>query len=697
MDIRTVRADGFTVVSWIAAVLGVDMKTFFIVTRVLLLTAAVIMTCAGVAQSQPVRVSNNRHYLEFRDKLILPIGDSVTQGWMECGADFDQRSYLDALAARGINVVLLWSYIGTSAEAQRADERIGYDAPELWPWKGSPDDRTFDLTRFNPAYFQRLREFIQYAESKNVIVIITVQDGWTKTRFAHHPFNAKLGNGPLTERQQFVELADYDEEIPGVYDPLWSRQQKNQYFQERFADALCSELKDCSNVIFEMFNEGEWYDKDQRCRHEAHFLRFFRKRTKALLMTNTDHIRNAGFTPRKDPAVDILSFHKNPWTGHYATFVKEFRTEPVRVIFESEPVPSFGVPQPTIGDEVTPGVLLAAVWERTLSGSGWVAQDDTSFGWASKCGMAKYAEHRDAAYDLIGHAASFFNGCGVRFWEMAPHGELSSTGLCLAQPGVEYIVYARTGSTPTVDLSATKGKTLKVRWYDPSQGQFRPAERIDGGNSSQQFIPPFQGDGVLHLKSVAEDATAESSPLPTPLGSRFFERSGDPGSATNVATEVPRWGLFETELVNERKYSNPFQDVTLTASFASPSGKSVDFFGYYDGDGRGGQTGNVWKLRFMPDETGTWSYICRFSDGTPGKRGEFTCVDHGAKPGPLRADGRWLKFASGERFYPRSYYFSEAFCGKSPHWEKTIDLLFGSKCKYNFCCTTFWQGLHQQQ
>ncbi|MBN2269470.1 MAG: DUF5060 domain-containing protein [Sedimentisphaerales bacterium] len=155
---------------------------------------------------------------------------------------------------------------------------------------------------------------------------------------------------------------------------------------------------------------------------------------------------------------------------------------------------------------------------------------------------------------------------------------------------------------------------------------------------------------------------------------------------------VPLWGRFQTELVNERKYSNPFRGVTLVASFTSPSGKSVDFFGYYDGDGRGGQTGNVWKLRFMPDETGAWSYTCRFSDGTPGKSGKFTCVDHGAKPGPLRAEGRWLKFANGERFYLRSYYFSEAFSGKLPHWEETIDLLFGGKYTYNFCCTTFWQG-----
>lgn len=158
------------------------------------------------------------------------------------------------------------------------------------------------------------------------------------------------------------------------------------------------------------------------------------------------------------------------------------------------------------------------------------------------------------------------------------------------------------------------------------------------------------------------------------------------------AETVPLWSRFETQVANNIRYTNPFKDVELSATYTSPNGNRVDFFGYYDGDGEGGQVGNVWKLRFMPDEAGTWSYTCRFSDGAPGKSGIFTCVDRGAKRGPLRADGRWLKFAGGERFYPRSYYFSEAFSGVSPNWTHTFDMLFGGKSKYNFCCTTFWQG-----
>ena len=92
---------------------------------------------------------------------------------MESGTNFDQRAYVDALAARGINLLMLWAYKGTNAELQQQDARIGYDAPELWPWAGSPDDRSFDLRELNPAYFAQLRELVSYAESKEIIVLIT--------------------------------------------------------------------------------------------------------------------------------------------------------------------------------------------------------------------------------------------------------------------------------------------------------------------------------------------------------------------------------------------------------------------------------------------------------------------------------------------------------------------------------------------
>src|SRR3954465_1205885 len=41
---------------------------------------------------------------------------------------------------------------------------------------------------------------------------------------------------------------------------------------------------------------------------------------------------------------------------------------------------------------------------------------------------------------------------------------------------------------------------------------------------------------------------------------------------------------------------NPFADVPRTARVPAPSGRVYTVDGFYDGDGQGGQTGDVWKL-----------------------------------------------------------------------------------------------------
>ena len=52
---------------------------------------------------------------------------------------------------------------------------------------------------------------------------------------------------------------------------------------------------------------------------------------------------------------------------------------------------------------------------------------------------------------------------------------------------------------------------------------------------------------------------------------------------------------------------NPFA-VLLDVTFTSPSGTQYIAPGFYDGDGKGGLDGDVWKVRFSADELGEWTY-----------------------------------------------------------------------------------------
>ncbi len=61
--------------------------------------------------------------------------------------------------------------------------------------------------------------------------------------------------------------------------------------------------------------------------------------------------------------------------------------------------------------------------------------------------------------------------------------------------------------------------------------------------------------------------------------------------------------------------SNPFLDYRLQVLLTGPSGRQYNVPGYFDGDGHGGVEGDVWSMRFAPDEAGEWTYRASFRQG----------------------------------------------------------------------------------
>jgi len=133
-----------------------------------------------------------------------------------------------------------------------------------------------------------------------------------------------------------------------------------------------------------------------------------------------------------------------------------------------------------------------------------------------------------------------------------------------------------------------------------------------------------------------------------------------PGLAAS-SKEVALYGLYETVIDyksltgQSHPYEDPFYGVDLEATFTSPSGRHIIWWGFYDGDGQGGQSGDIWKIRFMPDELGKWDFNWQFRDGSLSGSGSLRAVDnalHHAKPGPLRHDPdipQWIVTADVSR------------------------------------------------
>jgi hypothetical protein len=124
-----------------------------------------------------------------------------------------------------------------------------------------------------------------------------------------------------------------------------------------------------------------------------------------------------------------------------------------------------------------------------------------------------------------------------------------------------------------------------------------------------------------------------------------------------------RWDKVELTFEGPRSAGrgdpNPFA-VPFDVIFTSPTGKTYKVPGFYDGDGRGGLDGNVWKARFSPDENGSWSYRSESTDTQLNARsGSFTVSDPpkgtsgrleyvGQPYLKFREGGYWVKFGADE-------------------------------------------------
>ncbi len=104
---------------------------------------------------------------------------------------------------------------------------------------------------------------------------------------------------------------------------------------------------------------------------------------------------------------------------------------------------------------------------------------------------------------------------------------------------------------------------------------------------------------------------------------------------------MPLWQMHEIAMISGMDYENPLYEVDqFFAEFVSPSGMTMKMNGFWDG-------GRDWKIRFMPDETGEWTYRTFCSDekntGLHGQEGSFACIENSSglplyTKGPLTLD-----------------------------------------------------------
>ncbi len=203
------------------------------------------------ATAEPLQLHpQNGHYFEWRNKATILVTSGEHYGAV-LNLDFDFDRYLTALAADGLNHTRTFS--GTYREVPGSfgitDNTLS-PRPDRFacPWARSQTPgaldggNKFDLTKYDAAYFQRLRSFLTAAEKAGVVVEFNLFCPlYHKEIWAASPMNVKnnvngLGDCPRDETLSLKHPALVDAQLA-------------------FVRKVVRELNDFDNLYFEICNE----------------------------------------------------------------------------------------------------------------------------------------------------------------------------------------------------------------------------------------------------------------------------------------------------------------------------------------------------------------------------------------------------------------------------------------------------------
>lgn len=391
------------------------------------------------------------------------------------GKTFDFNAYLDFLAQHNHNFIRMWSWQSTSAWI--FDEIRPHPWLRTGPGLARDGKPKFDLTKFNGAYFKRLRERVEAAAKRGIYVSVMFFVGGNfdvPSEWERNPFH----------RDNNINDIDGDADGDGKGTDLMTMSDHLKVTTARklllaYIRKVINTLNDLDNVLFEVVNEGgtkEW---------DWFIVRFVKEyestKPKQHPIGLTGHGREANEEMLASPA-DWFSPGSREW--------QELKSDPRPVeaswrkvsILDTDHIWGEG------GDE-------RWVWKSFTRGHNPIFMDRIAHLTSDKREDIPGSEKIRKAMGVARNIAEKIN-----LAEMQPLPDIASTRYCLANPGREYVVYLPEGNEVTVDLSPAKG-TLKVTWIHPVDGTIVDGGKVNGG-SKRTLIAPFSDHAALWLVRV---------------------------------------------------------------------------------------------------------------------------------------------------------------------------------------------------
>jgi hypothetical protein len=451
--------------------------------------------CAAVnLPAAPISLHpDNPHYFLWRDKPAVLITSAEHYGAV-LNLDFDYRKYLEALAADGMMMTRTFS--GAYVEPEGAFNIARNTLAPLsgrfacpWARSGEPGyangGNKFDLSRWDDAYFKRLKDFVGYAETKGVVVEFTFFcPMYEEKQWQLSPMNAINNvNGVGAIGREDVYTLDRNGPLLGI--------------QEAVTRKLVAELNGFDNVMFEICNEPYFGGVTMAWQHRIADVMVAAERDLPKKHLITQNIANhSAAIENPHPRVSVFNFH-------YAT-----PPDAVALNYHLNKV---------IGDNETGfrgtnnAPYRTEAWDFIIAGGGLYNNLDYSFVAGHENGTFQYpAAQPGGGNPGFRHEMKILRDFihGFDFLRMQPDDSVIRGGIpaegtarALVEPGRAVAVYIRKANAgeTVLELGLPAG-LWRGHWLDTRTGKATMIPPFRGEDRVPLMAPAYETDIALSLK-----------------------------------------------------------------------------------------------------------------------------------------------------------------------------------------------------
>ena len=420
---------------------------------------------------------------------------------------FDYDKYLFFMKEHNHNFLRMWC-----RESGFGGFGNGMTYPVAYKQVKNEDGKIrFDLKKLNPEYFDRLRARVIKAGEAGIYVSIMLFEGWsvdTRSRspWYGHPYNKgnninNIDGNPSSDHAIITLSQENDKNIfkPDEFIKVHTLEiPEITALQKNYVKRVVETLNDLDHVMYEICNEAfRWsrywqyeminyiqeIEKGLPKSHPVWMSHIVPAQNESLYVSNADAISPGVESTSKDycinpPASDgrkIIIADTDHLGGIWGTAQWVWKTfmRGINPIF----MDTYNQPDNIEIDGNNNVGPISSLFGRTQ----YELPDD----WQEPVRVA------------MGQTLDFAKR--IDLTNMIPYNDLSSTGYCLANPGMEYLIYQPEAGQFKLSLYGAEGPFV-VEWFNPHTGE-KIAGRSFKGGMAIEFTPPYQGEIVLYLKS----------------------------------------------------------------------------------------------------------------------------------------------------------------------------------------------------